>query len=255
MLSGSFPGELEGEAMDTLHARARKHRNLGRRLLRQPAMHAPAGAGVFALAVLADDDPVDPGIFQGCVYSGKDPGGPDVGVLVEALADRQAQVPQRHMVRHVRRADRAEEDGIESLQLFEAAFRDIGAGLFIAGRAPVERSDLQGEFFLGSQFRQNLQTRGNDFHADPVARDRRDAIRLQAAILDWLRTTSATAAPISLVEALPFMSGVCGPSMMTCSMARTISAAAAGCPRCSSMSAPDQIVAIGLAIFLPAMSG
>src|SRR5207244_6735250 len=76
-----------------------------------------------------------------------------------------------------------------------------------------------------------------------------------AATLDCARTASATAAPSSEVLALPFMSGVCGPSMITRSMARTMSAAASAWPRCSSISAPDQIVASGLAILRPAMSG
>ncbi len=41
----------------------------------------------------------------------------------------------------------------------------------------------------------------------------------------------------------------------TASIARTIGAAASACPRCSSISAPDQICPIGLAMPLPAMSG
>src|SRR5947207_2671109 len=77
----------------------------------------------------------------------------------------------------------------------------------------------------------------------------------QAAFFEAPRAASATAAPTSDVLALPFMSGVRGPSRMTRSIARTMSAAACGCPRCSSISAPDQIVAMGLAILLPAMSG
>jgi hypothetical protein len=47
-----------------------------------------------------------------------------------------------------------------------------------------------------------------------------------AAFFEAPRTASATAAPTSAVLARPFMSGVCGPWMITCSMARTISAAA-----------------------------
>src|SRR6185503_11017645 len=87
--------------------------------------------------------------------------------------------------------------------------------------------------------------------SDRYACGEKVALALRAAP----RTASATAAPTSEVEALPFISGVCGPSMITRSIARTMSAAASGCPRCSSISAPDQIAAIGLAIFFPAMSG
>ena len=44
---------------------------------------------------------------------GRIAGRPDIGVLVERLADRQAQAPKRDVVGHVGRADRAEIDRIE----------------------------------------------------------------------------------------------------------------------------------------------
>lgn len=60
-----------------------------------------------------------------------------------------------------------------------------------------------------------------------VKKGERDAPgSLYAAFFEAPRTASATAAPTSAVLARPFMSGVCGPWMITCSMARTISAAA-----------------------------
>ncbi len=59
MLARALARQLEGEAVDALDADAREHRGLGGDLLRQPLVHAPAGARVLALGVLADDHPVD----------------------------------------------------------------------------------------------------------------------------------------------------------------------------------------------------
>src|SRR5712664_2530762 len=159
------------------------------------------------------------------------------------------------MVGHVGRAHGAEEDGVEFLELFEAALRYVGAFFLVSPGAPIERLEFHLEGFLGSECAQDIHSSRNNLVADPVAGNGGDAVGLQAAFLDWLLMASATAAPTSAVPALPFMSGVCGPSMMTRSIARRMSAAASGWPRCSSISAPLQMVASGLAIFRPAMSG
>ena len=94
---------------------------------RQPAVRAPADAGVLALGVLADDDPVDVLAVRraGSSRPGSTRAGPHVGVLVEALADRQAQAPERDVVGHLLAADRAEEDRVEALQLLEPALGDV----------------------------------------------------------------------------------------------------------------------------------
>src|ERR1700712_1641805 len=44
-------------------------------------------------------------------------------ILVEALADRQPQAPQRNVIRHVGRAHRTEKDGIEFLQFLQPVRR------------------------------------------------------------------------------------------------------------------------------------
>ena len=112
-------------------------------------MRAAAGAGVLALGVLADRSTQSivalPLPRAGSSTPGSTRVGPHVGVLVEALADRQAQAPERDVVGHVGRADRAEEDGVEGLQLLEAALGDVGAVLQVAVRAPVEVLDLERE--------------------------------------------------------------------------------------------------------------
>src|SRR5688572_28045639 len=149
------------------------------------------------------------------------------------------------MVGHLRRADGAEEDGVELPQLGEAALGNVGARAEVALRAPVEGLELQAEAVREAL--EHLDAGGDDFGADPVDRDRRDAVSLQAACLERDLAASATAAPTSEVLALPFMSGVCVPETISSSMARTTSAEAPGWPRCSSISLPDQMAAFGLA--------
>src|SRR3546814_6310085 len=82
----------------------------------------------------------------------------------------------------------------------------------------------------------------------------------EGEILEMLRLphrrASTMASPRSRVVTWPPRSGVFGPPpSSTVSIAWTMSAAAAACPRCSSIMAPDQIWTIGLAMPLPAMSG
>jgi hypothetical protein len=62
---------------------------------------------------------------------------------------------------------------------------------------------------------------------------------------------SAIALPMSPVAAVPPTSRVRGPSTRIASTASTIAFAASGCPRCSSIIAPDQICPTGLAMLLP----
>lgn len=64
--------------------------HLGRRLPRAAAVRAPALARVLALAVLADDDPVEVALLavpEGGLRAGEDAGGAHVCVLLEGLAD------------------------------------------------------------------------------------------------------------------------------------------------------------------------
>ena len=229
VLARAFFREFESKAVDPFHALAREDRGLGRDFVRQSPVNAAARAGVFALGVFADDDPVDLAAFEERAGDpGQHPGGPHVGVLVEALADRQAQAPQRHMVGHVRRADCAEEDRIELLQRLQGLVRHVGAGLEEALRAPVEWREMQGEAVVLLRERlQDLLAFSDDFDADAVARDGRDPVGLHAAFFEpSARMASATAAPTSEVLALPPMSGVRGPSTITVSMPRITAAAA-----------------------------
>lgn len=95
-LAGPAPRCLEREAHDALDTVAGEHGDLGGRLPGLSAVRAPALPCVLALAVFADDDPVQVAGLAVAERGGrpaKDLGGADVGVLLEALADGETETP------------------------------------------------------------------------------------------------------------------------------------------------------------------
>ncbi len=104
------PCEREGVARDALDAGAGEDRDFGGGLVALGAMAAPALAGIFPRGVFPHDHPVQiPGTnpCERALDARQDPCGTHVGVLVERLADGEAQAPERQVVRHVRRAPTA----------------------------------------------------------------------------------------------------------------------------------------------------
>ncbi len=111
--AGSAHRKIAGEAGDPLDAGAGEDRDIHADLDRQPPMRTTADAGIFALAVLAHDHPVDGTAElrpQRARQAGQQARRPDVGVLIEALADGEAQTPERDVVGQIGVADRAEVD-------------------------------------------------------------------------------------------------------------------------------------------------
>lgn len=133
-------------------------------------MAASALPGILALRVLTDNDPVEitgAAIPQGRLGPSEDLGRPHVGVLLERLADRQAEAPERDVVRDVYRlvskdlsrpaarqrakafyavltwgADGAKQDSVVLLELLESAIGNVFPGLLIGVRAPVKVSEV-----------------------------------------------------------------------------------------------------------------
>jgi hypothetical protein len=138
-------------------------------------LRTSAIAGIFALTVLADDEPVQSAgceVAQGAADTRKDAGRPDIGVLVEALADRQAQAPQRDVIRDVGGADGAKQNGILFAQLRQPILRHEGAGAAIALAAPVKALDVKGKPAIGfAQCLQHLQSGFDHFRANAIGPD------------------------------------------------------------------------------------
>src|SRR5690554_5821368 len=140
-------------------------------------MAAPALPGIFALAVLAHDDAVESAPTQGPLDAGQQAGGADVGVLIEGLADVEAQAPEGHVVGDIRVAHGTEIDGVEGAQRLQAVFGHHPPRGAVEVRAPVEGFAFEGETTLARRHRlQNLDSRRNHLLADSVARDHGDTI-------------------------------------------------------------------------------
>lgn len=95
-LAGPLPGGLEGKAHDALDAVAGEDGDLRGHLPRLAAVRSAALPRVLALAVLADDDPVQVprlAVAQRRLRSLEHFRGPHVGVLLERLADCQTEAP------------------------------------------------------------------------------------------------------------------------------------------------------------------
>ena len=110
---------LERVARDALDAVAREDARLLGHLVRRADVHAPAEPGVLPFGVLAHADHVD--ICRRPVRerrgdTGQEPHRPQVDVLLEALAQRQDQLPDRDVIGHARVANRAEIDRLELLR-------------------------------------------------------------------------------------------------------------------------------------------
>ncbi|MNS96901.1 hypothetical protein D3C72_1312190 [compost metagenome] len=174
--------QLEGVAQDALHAHAGHHRHIGGCLDRVALVHAAAHARILAFRVLAHDHPVQ--VFRGaalerCVDARQDARRTHVGVLVEALADLQAQAPQRDVVGNLVVAGRAEQDRILVAQRVQAVGGHHHAVLAVVVAAPVKVFELEAEVRArGRQGFHHLAASRHHLLANAVARDGCDAVSL-----------------------------------------------------------------------------
>lgn len=180
MLLRSFGRRLKRKAHDPLDADSGEDRHLRRDFPRRVDVAPSSLAGVLALTVLADEQPVDRVV--GCVAeiavrAGERAHGPDVRVHLHGAADGEEQAPEGDVVRDIGVADAAEEDGVVGLESGEGVGGEVGALRFVAGGAPVEVCILELEGVQGGcQGGEDGERRGDDFDADAVARDGGDFV-------------------------------------------------------------------------------
>ncbi len=174
--------QAEGEAHDALHARAGHHAHVGGHLDGMALVGAAAHARVFAFGVLAHDDPVQVlacAALERRIDAGQDARGPHIGVLIEPLADLQAQAPQRDMVGNVRVAGRAEQDGVLAAQRVQPVGRHHLAVRAVPVAAPAETGEGKAQAGLGfGQRLQHLLPCGHHFLADAISGNAGDAVCL-----------------------------------------------------------------------------
>ena len=95
MLAFTRAREFKRKFVDARNTRAGEHGCFCRHFLGQPTMHAPAVAGILTFGVFADHHPVDILSFaQRAGDAWQHARRPHIGILIKALADRQAQAPQ-----------------------------------------------------------------------------------------------------------------------------------------------------------------
>ena len=143
-------------------------------------MHPAANSGVFALGVLAHDDPVE---FVAVDVSkrGRDPrqhaGRAHVRVLIEGLTDGKAQAPQGNVVGNVRMACRAKQNRVVLADHIPAILGHHAAVLLVVLAAPIEMIDLERKAAIPfGDCGQDLDAGRDHLPADTVARDRRDCV-------------------------------------------------------------------------------
>ena len=103
----------------------------------QALVDAPADAGIFALGVLAHDDPVQVSGPQLVAAGRRCRAGSGSGArwrTGRALADLQAQAPEGDVIGNVRVAGRAEQDGVELAERVGAVVRHHDAVLTVIVR-------------------------------------------------------------------------------------------------------------------------
>ncbi len=173
-------GQAEGEPHDPLDAGAGEHRHIRRGFQRRALVHPAADAGVFALGVLAHDDPIELAAVD-VAQRRRDPRQharrPHIGVLIERLADGKPQAPQGDVVGHVGRPDRAEVNCVMILDLIAPVGGHHDAMPLVVIRAPVEMIERECKAAVARCQRfQDLDTGRDDFFADAVARDGGDFV-------------------------------------------------------------------------------
>ncbi len=139
-------------------------------------VHAAADARVLALGVLAHEDHVDVArraAGERARHALQQAHGAHVGPQVEALADRQQQAPERHVIGNVGAADGTEQDGVERAEPLDGIGRHHHAVLEPVIRAPVELAPLE----LEPELVDAATRLADDFGTHAVAGQERDAMR------------------------------------------------------------------------------
>src|SRR6266702_3125374 len=169
--AGGFPYHTRGHGIDQ-HFVAR---DLGK-----ASMRASSQAGILTLGVLAHDHPVQVALLAAAQrrrYTGQDFRRPKICILVEALANRQTQPPERHVVRDAGRAHGAEVDRIKSPQPVQCVGRHHRAVFSVVVGAPRKLFYLQAKAARSLlKCLQSLKPRRYDLRPDAVTGDCRNHV-------------------------------------------------------------------------------
>ena len=139
-------------------------------------MDVAADRGVLPLGVLAIDEHVNRAgrlVAQGRLHPLEQISRPQVDVLLEAPPHRQQQLADAQVVRHVRAAHRAEQNGVELLELLEAVSGHHPAVLLVIAAAPGEARPAQAGLVAPHRRVGHADGLFDHLRADAVAADHR----------------------------------------------------------------------------------
>ena len=183
-----------------------------RHFVRRADVHAAADARVLALGVLAHADHVDVGrraVRERRGQAGQQPHRPQVHVLLEALPERQQQIPHGDVIGNCRRSDRAEIDGVERRGRSKPSSSIIRPCLEVVVAAPGQLGELDGDAGARDRGFDGRKPGGDDFFADAVAGDDRDLVGACAVMKslrgneEHMRIHSAFTSPTSHDSRVP----------------------------------------------------
>jgi hypothetical protein len=171
--------DLECVADDAGDAAAGEDAGLLDDFIGRPGVHTPADARVLAFRVFADADHLDVrggSMRERRLDAGQEADRPKVDVLAEALPDGENQFPDGDVIRHARRANRAQVDRVEPAQRLESVGRHHTTRLQVVVAAPGELDELQCEPVPRGRRQQHAHPGWNHFSPDAVSSDDRDAM-------------------------------------------------------------------------------
>jgi len=137
-------------------------------------MASAAKTGVLTFRVFPDDNPIQVArlaVKERARDSRQKTRRPDIGVLIEAMADGQPEAPPGDMGGHLGIPDCSEIDGVECAQPFKAVWGHHAPVLIVVIGAPWECLQLKAEPRLAIlENSQDSGSRLDHLHADSVAR-------------------------------------------------------------------------------------
>ncbi len=161
-------------AHDALDAVPGEDAGLLRHFVRRADVETSADAGVLAFRILAHAHHVDVGgaaSGERRAETRQQPHRPQIHVLVEALADRKNQIPDRDVIGYGRRANRAEIDGVERGERLQAALLHHPAVAKVVIASPGQLRERHGHAGAARGGFYRREARRHDFAANAIARD------------------------------------------------------------------------------------
>ena len=182
-------GELKSVFQNAIHAAPCKDGLLHTNLVFGAAVQPPADGRIFALIVFAHHPEIDIARLparQGRRHTRHQAHRADVGVKLKLATNWNQQPPQRNVIRHSRKADRAEKDCVVLADSSEAIVRHHLAVFGVVIAAPGHFIELKLDVEFSTDRFEYTHALGHDLLADTVTRDDGDFVFAHGALRIYL---------------------------------------------------------------------